>query len=159
MKPRAATQEVIDLAESGIKNPIELSLRTGKSVMAVQSIGYRYDLDLDKLPTSRTRIKTMEREIREKLRLERAGEEPATAPANLGTSSPASSLEDVKKDNRYYLVLAVAYKRVDEHIDKLEKEFPNDKGLDRLRTDLRQASAVAEAKVALATSDVGDLVE
>lgn len=155
MQPRAATKEIIDLVNRGVRNPLELSLRTGKSVTAIRTLAIRHRFELERLPTGKGGIKKMEKELRAKLLAERRGEAPALdAPRTVEEAKEA-----IVKDSRYYLVLALAYKRVDEHVDKLVKEFPNDAGLQRLKTDLKQASAMAEAKVLFSVADVGELVE
>lgn len=149
MKPRERTQHLLGLMQNeGIKNPIELSIRTGKSVVAVQTIARRYGITLESFRGQD--LRKIKRQVQKKLR---SGGTTAV--------SPDQAKEDIVKDSRYYLVLALAYKRVDEHINKLSSEFPNDAGLDRLKTDLKQASAMAEAKVLFSASatSVEDLVE
>jgi len=142
--PREETRELIELMNQGIRNPVELSLKAGKSVVAVQTIARRYGIELEKFRGKN--LKKVRRAVRKKIREEKA-------------TTPDQAKEDVVKDARYYLVLALAYKRVDEHVNKLEKEFPGDAGLGRLRTDLKQAAAMAEAKVLFSVSSVEELVE
>lgn len=146
MKPREGTQYLLDLINNrGIKNPMELSLRTGKSIVAIQTIARRYGIELESIRGKN--LNQIKKEVQKRIRSEG---EPV---------SPEQAKEDIVKDARYYLVLALAYKRVDEHVNKLVKEFPGDGGLQRLKTDLKQAAAMAEAKVLFSVSSVEELVE
>ncbi len=144
-----STQEVMDLIERGLKNPLELALRTQKTVKSIHSIGYRYDIKLDNLPTSARSMKLLEKEIKEKLRKERLG-----LPAEESTDLQQIK-ENITKDPAYYIVLTISYRRVLEHIDKLVMAG---KGLPQLRKDLEHAASITESKVVAKTTDLEELV-
>ena len=158
-RPSGATQEILDMIQKrGIKCPVELSMRSGKSIKAVKSVAYRYNLEVDLLPFGRGGVKNLEKEVRKKLREERNQETPVVEEA--APKSVEEAKEAVVKDPAYYMVLAMAYKRVEDHVAKLVKEFPDGKAFaDRLKTDLKQAGSIAEAKVLFSITDVGDLIE
>lgn len=137
-----------------MKNPIELSLRTNKTLKAIQSLAYRYEREIDLLPTTKSGVKAIEREVKARLRKERLGEEAeAYQPMDLEEAK-----NKIVKDPAYYMVMTLAYKRVVEHADKLLTTYKGDEGLIQLRKDMEHAASITEAKALAKSSDLEELV-